>query len=349
MLDGGRNLAHAKHDLVKHALVMERLKQRLERIAEVMPPARPIVYLDYPVHDNVGDLLIHQGADAFLEDHGYTVLGRFSLHDFCDAYRPNGAAVVFRPSIRDLDRLIERHDCGLALHGGGNLGDLWPHFQMFREMLIARYRDVPIVILPQTVHFSSAAERARAACIFRSHSRLFTFVRDVESLGFIHDDCESAGEVMPDMAHQLWGRSAFQPVGAAAGTLIQRRRDKERRADSPAEHAAFDWQDLKGEAETLVLRALRKWQTIDNPLRHSIPNYRLWRIYRDRLVHRAIGRFRPYERIDTDRLHGMILGLLMGKQVRYGEGSYGKLRRYAELWLAESDLIDNSPRERVAA
>src|SRR5690606_24697835 len=88
-----------------------------------------------------------------------------------------------------------------------------------------------------------------------------------------------------------------------------------------------------------VLRALRKWQTIDNPLRHWVPNYRLWRIYRDHLVRRAVERFRPYAVIDTDRLHGMILGALMSKEVRYSEGNYGKLQRYAGLWLARSDLV----------
>ena len=78
MLDAGTGLKR-----LPHGVMMDRLKQRLGRIAEVMPPTRPIVYLDYPVHDNVGDLLIHQGADAFLDDYGYTVLGRFSIHDFC--------------------------------------------------------------------------------------------------------------------------------------------------------------------------------------------------------------------------------------------------------------------------
>ena len=154
MLDAG---PHSKH--LPHGMMMDGLKKRLGRIAEVMPPSQPVIYLDYPVHDNVGDLLIHQGADAFLNDYGYTVLGRFSIHDFCRINPTSEPPVVFKPSIRDLDSLIERHDCSVALHGGGNLGDLWPHFQMFREMLIARYRNAPIVILPQSVHF---AESGRA-------------------------------------------------------------------------------------------------------------------------------------------------------------------------------------------
>lgn len=331
-------------------MMMDRLKHRLGRIAEVMPPTRPIVYLDYPVHDNVGDLLIHQGADAFLDDYGYTVLGRFSIHDFCRIERSATPEVAFKPSIRDLDRLIADHECGLALHGGGNLGDLWPHFQLFREMVIARYRDVPIVILPQSVHFADPGQRGRAATIFGSHGQLFAFVRDVESLSFIREDCDVAGEIMPDMAHQLWRRPPMTPpdAPAASGTLVQRRRDKERRSDLKAPAAAFDWDDLKGHSDKLILRALRKWQIIDNPLRHRVPNYELWRRYRDRLVQRAIDKFSAYERIDTDRLHGLILGALLRREVQFKEGSYGKLHRYAKLWLADSDLIEGERSQRAA-
>jgi pyruvyl transferase EpsO len=156
---------------------------------------------------------------------------------------------------------------------------------------------------------------------------------------------------MPDMAHQLWGRPAFAPVASAkpSGTLIQGRRDKERRNGASTAATTFDWEDLKSSSDALLLRALRKWQIIDNPLRHWVPNYPLWRIYRDRLVQRAIDRFSSYECIDTDRLHGMILGALMSKKVRYREGVYGKLHRYARLWLAESDLIEGERSERSAA
>jgi pyruvyl transferase EpsO len=346
MLDARPTLGRLPHDVV-----MDGLKQRLGRIAEVAPPTRPVIYLDYPVHDNVGDLLIHQGADAFLSDYNYTVLGCFSLHDFCRTSTDDDPRVVFKPSIRELDALISRHECTLLLHGGGNLGDLWPHFQMFREMLIERYDNTPIVILPQSVYFASPLERARAARVFRGHRRLFTFVRDVESLSFVHEDCGGAGEIMPDMAHQLWGRPAFAPVPSAeaSGTLIQGRRDKERRNGASTAATTFDWEDLKSSSDALILRALRKWQIIDNPLRHWVPNYPLWRVYRDRLVQRAIDRFSAYECIDTDRLHGMILGALMSKKVRYGEGVYGKLHRYARLWLAESDLIEGERSERSAA
>ena len=328
----------ATPDRMSHQTVMHELKLRLGGIASVLPPSRPVVYLDYPVHNNVGDLLIHQGADAFLEDYGYSVLGRFSMHDFSRLGRHGEQAVILKRSIRDLDALVHGAGCAIVLHGGGNFGDIWPQFQMFRERIIERYRDTPIVVLPQTIHFSSTEQRERSARLLAAHRKLFIFVRDRESLAFVRDEAHAGGDLMPDMAHQLWGRPEFAGSGPEAGTLMVRRRDREsRNLDSTSAH--FDWDELNRGSSRFVLRALRKWQTIDNPLRHWLPNYRLWRIYRDHLVARAVERFRPYAAIDTDRLHGMILGALMDKEVRYGEGSYGKLQRYAGLWLAGSNLI----------
>ncbi len=314
---------------------MRGLKERLGGIASVLPPSRPIVYLDYPVHDNVGDLLIHQGADAFLDDYGYTVLGRFSMHDFTRRGRHDEASVVLKPSIRDLDALMQR-GCAIVLHGGGNFGDIWPQFQMFRELIIARYPDTPIVVLPQTIHFASIAQRGRSARLLSAHRQLYIFVRDRESLTFLRE-ANAGGDLMPDMAHQLWERPALAVPERERGTLVVRRRDRESRNIDNA--AQFDWDELNGRVSRFTLRALRKWQTIDNPLRHLVSNYALWRVYRDSLVARAVARFRPYAEIDTDRLHGMILAALMNKEVRYSEGSYGKLQRYAGLWLGGSDRV----------
>jgi pyruvyl transferase EpsO len=324
-----------------HRGVMMQLKRQLSRITTIMPPDRPVVYLDYPVHNNVGDLLIHQGADAFLADYSYRVIGRFSMHDFSRRGRGQEPMVVLKPSIRDLDALLDNPRCVLVLHGGGNLGDVWPQFQMFREMIIERYPRTRIVVFPQSIHFGSSAARDRAARILGAHRELYVFVRDAESLRFVTSECGAQGELIPDMAHQLWGKPEFTTTSEReCGTLVLRRRDRESRGGEDPDTAYFDWGDLQSSASYYLLRALRKWQSIDNPLRHWVPNYRLWRPYRDYLVRRAVARVQPFACVDTDRLHGIILGALLQKRVCYGEGTYGKLNRYARIWFAKSPLIE---------
>src|SRR4029078_11674888 len=166
----------------------------------------------------------------------------------------------------------------LVLHGGGNFGDIWPQFQMFRELIIQRYRNTPIVITPQSIHFGSTDKRRHSARILGTHRQLFIFVRDEDSLGFVRDDVGTYGEVVPDMAHQLWGRPEFAVTDGAAGTLVMRRRDRESHGGVAAAEEPFYWGERNGKASRFLLRALRKWQTIDNPLRHWVPNYHLWRV-----------------------------------------------------------------------
>jgi pyruvyl transferase EpsO len=326
-----------------HSLVMARLKERLSGIKDILPLDRPLVYLDYPVHDNVGDLLIHQGADAFLKDYGYRVLGEFSTHDFCERIVKTEPNVRLKPSIRRLDELVKKHDATIVMHGGGNFGDIWPEFQQFREFVVERYPASRIVVFPQSIHFSSQEAQSRAARLFGQHKKLFIFVRDAESLAFVRQQCGLPGEVMPDMAHQLWGRLPVSGAGNGS-MLVQRRRDKETRSAGNVDRSAFDWDDLETSRDVFTIRALRKWQLIDNPLQSVVSNYTLWRMFRDNLINRAVEKLKPYSGINTDRLHGMILGALMGKKVEFGDGSYGKLHRYAQVWLGESDLIESADR-----
>lgn len=324
----------------RHGAIMDALKLALDQLLDVIPKDRPIVYLDYPLHNNVGDLLIHAGADAFFDDHQHEVLGRYNVHDFCRRPVKTDPAIVFKPSIRDLDQHVAKRDPVLVLHGGGNLGDIYPEFQQFREMIVERYSSSRIVILPQSVHFQDLQARARAGAVFAAHPDLHIFVRDVESQAFVTEDCKLPVVMLPDMAHRLWGRlprlTSF-PAGELR-TLRLRRRDPE----AVGHEKGFDWDDLESSIDRPILKVIRKWQLIDNPLRHTLSNYRLWKPFRDYAIRRAVVKFGRYERIDTDRLHGVILGALMGRDVRYGDGSYGKLHRYVGRWLATSPLLTSA-------
>jgi pyruvyl transferase EpsO len=325
-------VAHARIPKRSHTHVMDELKNRLQRLRDIVPPSTPILYIDYPVHGNIGDLMIHAGADAFLEDHGYDVVGRYSGHDLASAKEGKD-----RECIHEIDRWVAK-GVTIILHGGGNIGDIWPRHQELREFLIRRYPHAPIVIFPQSVHFNDAAARARSAAILRRHKNIRFFLRDEESLEFARE-CHCSAEVLPDMAHYLWKRAAFAiPTKlATGGVLVQRRRDKER-AQS-LQPSAFDWDDVRSMLDRVSQKVLVRWYKMDHPFRDAVPNWWSWYIVRDRLIRRAVARFSPYEAINTDRLHGMILGALLEKQILFCDNYYGKLSRYYRLWLAGSDRI----------
>jgi len=166
---------------------MNELKEKLASITRYLPPDRPVVYLDYPVHLNFGDILIMRGTERFFADYGYRVIERAGYMNFTDSARrtvPPEAVIV--------------------LHGGGNFGDLYPVHQRFREAVVCQFPDHPIVLMPQTVHFQSEQARQTSAAIFRQHRNLLLMVRDPQSLLTVDTLFTPQVLLMPDMAHQLW-------------------------------------------------------------------------------------------------------------------------------------------------
>jgi pyruvyl transferase EpsO len=301
---------------------MLRLKHRLTELRRFLPPGRPVLYLDYPVHLNVGDQLINLGTECFLADNGYQVVGRYSLFNCPD----------------DIARRIPA-DAIILLHGGGNLGDLYPDHEAFREKIVARCHGHRIIVLPQTLHFSDAAGLSAAAAVYRDHPDLILCVRDHASLA------KAAGlgrEVLllPDMAHQLWRHAALLRLrrrsGPASGTLRFFRKDQEAVQDG---NAAADWADWETATIVAAFRGLRKAHFLAPRLRGSLDLAAAWYRFRDLLIAHALRRFGNPAVVETDRLHACLLAALLERPVRLYDNSYGKNSGYYAAWLAGHEGI----------
>lgn len=118
--------------------------------------------LDYPDYINTGDHLI--GLATF-----------FYITDVIKA-RINYIASLYDFSEELLEKKVGK--APIILQGGGNLGDIWQHHQLFREKIISQYRDRPIIIMPQCIYFANPENLNRAAAIFNAHPNLTLFTRD---------------------------------------------------------------------------------------------------------------------------------------------------------------------------
>jgi pyruvyl transferase EpsO len=301
------------------------LKAHLKAILNLFDPTSRIFYIDYPVHSNIGDLLINLGTEQFFLDYQVPIYRRYSVMDL-----PN------------LSSLEVDENTTLLCHGGGNFGDLYPKHQHVREALIGRFPRTRIIFLPQSLYYSSPETQARSLEKIARHPHCHILVRDQESLETLRRGGVTRSSMMPDMAHQLWDTLETSNVTARRSVVRNMcflRQDQEATA-YPAELAkifangSVDWSDIVsmphrvcGGATYYLLKALGR--AIPCKLATST-----WYYNRDLMVRDAITYFSGFDRVYTNRLHAMILALLLGRDATIFDNSYAKLSRYVGTWLA---------------
>ena len=276
---------------------------------------RDVIYIDYPVHLNVGDLLIMKGTEAL-----FHALNVNIIEYICE---------------RNQERLFRNNvgkDIVLVLHGGGNFGDIYPHHQALRERVIEAYPDNKILVMPQSVHYQDGSKLAHVLSLLKSHKNLYMFVRDEYSLGQLNSAFDNEHlKLLPDMAFCIsdWWRSIDH---VPEKVLSLRRRDVEA-INTGNQEDSFDWADLFNSYDWFCYKLARRLARYENKLLINLGLAPFWKWYSQRLILRAVKKFTAYRVVDTDRLHGMILALLIGNEVVMRDNSYGKLHRFATYWL----------------
>lgn len=284
----------------------------------------PFHYVDIPTHGNVGDLLIMHGTLAFFRKHG--LVPKLIAPYF--AYDP---------------RWIAPEDV-IVFHGGGNFGDLYPYFQELREHIVQNHRENRIIVLPQSLHFSSPEKMQESAQLFRMHADVHICVRDQVSYEMAQQFTDNV-YLLPDMAHQLYPMYANH-AEPSEGSLRISRVDDESTQQSGLRNmvstTVTDWPEFVGEREVrinLFRRAIGAFFRRGLGWSANSILVRLWIAYSGRLIADAAQLFARHELIVTDRLHGHILACLLRKQNIVLDNSYGKNSRYVEAWTLDSELV----------
>ena len=203
------------NDLSTLENIRKTLHQSLSRLSALTECA----LLDYPKHYNLGDQLIWLGTIFYLNNViNIKINYASSLDDFSHT------------------KLIEKvGKAPIIFHGGGNLGDLWPRSQRFREKIISEYHDRPIFILPQTLYFQNKENLRKTALIFNQHPNLTLFLRDNYSYDLAGQhfvNCHLAKA--PDLAFEMVNLPKLSiPVKKNNSILYLYRKDKEK-------NSAFD-------------------------------------------------------------------------------------------------------------
>lgn len=292
------------------------LKDKLLKAFEPHLKNKRAIFIDYPMHLNIGDLLIQEGTEYLFKALNVNVLARISERT---------QNRLFNKSI---DPCVV-----LVLHGGGNFGDLYPHHQQLREQVIASFPNNKVLIMPQSVHYQNQQALIDQAPLYTQHKQLHVFVRDQDSYRLLKEHLPSTNlDIMPDMAFlidDLWQKQTLTP----SNVLIFRRRDIESTQLPDDNSASFDWDDVFSQNDRRFYKLIRKLARAENKYKLNLGVAHMWLRFSRRIIDKAIKHYQPYDTIDTDRLHGMILALLTGRHVIKQDNTYGKLARFAQCWL----------------
>jgi len=313
------------------ATLVQRLRAVLrERVGSLLPRGTRVALLDFPNHDNVGDTAIWLGERALLRELGCEVAytASFSSYSSSMARRAVGRSGV------------------ILLHGGGNLGDLWPTYQAFRERVIQSHPRTRIVQLPQTVRFAHEASMQRAADVFSSHPDLTVMVRDRPSEDIARRAFSRCRVIAaPDSAFALEALPNPEPTSRVVVLMrTDRERSERARIHVPGDALPVDWPARS--ASGRLGRHYRLSRALGFPAKRSAAAaYLLDRPLQSGFDRLAAERMTMGPAIVgsgsvvvTDRLHGHILSLLLGRPHVLLDDRHGKVRAFWERWTADSPI-----------
>jgi pyruvyl transferase EpsO len=297
---------------------LTQLKKMHSKIAELIKNDS-VSYIDIPLHYNIGDQLIYLGTEQFIKENNINIIHRAFHSNICK-------------------RKIKKSDT-ILFHGGGNIGDLYPTHQKLREDIISKYKNKKIVLLPQSIYFKNKKNENSCREIFINHPNLHIYVRDKKSFEIAKSFSKNV-MLMPDMAHSLHPLIDIKEIcnyGDSRKILNLRRRDNENtEINALISKKTFDWDDIISPRELLTLKLFSLLQ------RTPIVKYKLntyWKKNSSYLFFKSVQFFNNFDEVHTDRLHGFILSLLLGKNIVIHDNIYGKNSTYFDAWIEPNELF----------
>ena len=285
---------------------------------------RDYVFLDLPYHPNVGDTLIAMAAMHFLKSTGYNCLYYSSEYTFDDRQISSDVLIIF--------------------NGGGNFGDLWRNYAVFRNRIIHKYPNNHFLILPQSVSYGDRYYLDEDIKVYSNcGNRITICARDADSYKFLKNHFNSNRILLvPDMA--FYTDNKFLTFSTASERILFLRRSDSEFVSSPkydivpTNAEVHDWPTLENLSwlhkiyYRIKIRTLKHWYP-RILLKMEDYVWQKWILpYNLRSGIRFVNR---YDVIYTTRLHVAILAILLNKQVFFFDNSYGKNSALYNTWLTD--------------
>lgn len=325
--------------------LLHRLKNSLdeELLRRIPVSIRRVAIVGFPNHGNVGDSAIWLGQLAYCRQRRLEVVYTCDRRTYCKVCLAK----------------VLRTDGIILLTGGGNFGDLFHGDHALRELVIGDFPHVPILQLPQTIHFQSADSLEHTKRVISKHRDLTLLLRDNQSLAFARRHFDAQAVLSPDMA--LWLGPMQRPTRAVRKQLWLWRNDVEAPVEAGAAYTLsshdikiVDWlqepysslKRVNGILTRAVVRYPRSCRVLGRLVSQTFEPLATARLNRgcNLLAEGAV--------VVTNRLHGHILCLLMGIPHVVLDNSYGKISQFVKTWGTDVrgvTFCDSVERARLVA
>lgn len=276
-----------------------------------------VVLVDLPQHWNLGD--------------SFLWLGELNMMGALGLQQPPATPVCTINSC-NLDLLGAAVGSGtILLHGGGNFGDLYPAHNQLRSTIVRRFPNNTIVLMPQSVVYRDERLAAADAAVFASHRSLTLLARTAESLEKLGTHFNATPRALsPDAAFMLG--PVLPDCEPTVDIAFLLRSDIERRME---EHNKTDavLQSLQARNVTYTVDDWLGWQqyahVTHETLDQALASLKL------HVANRILCRGRV---VVSDRMHAMILALLMGRPFVGFDNNNRKLSSYRATHLDPQPL-----------
>jgi len=304
---------------------MNPLKEKLNELLKIIPKNKKIIYLDYPIHFNIGDLAIYHWTETFFEENNIEILERFNIHNI---------------SYNRIRNLIKKYwEIVFLWHGWWNMWDTYfEKAEKKRRNFVTNFSDSQIIFLPQSIHYKENKNLLSSIDIY-NRENITLLVRDTKSFDLINNNYPKAKNfLMPDMAYYLADSkylSQFK-IAPTKEKIIISRIDEEKIDSEIADKTdaqVTDWLLMTWKLTTLwwyTLAALLKWLGILSF--NSTFLTKLWYKLSKKLLSKWFTIIEDYKIVETDRLHGFIMSNLLGKEVITSDNYYGKIKNFKSTW-----------------
>ena len=269
-----------------------------------------VILLGTPIHGNIGDQAIAYAENILFADLNLSVAEIPS--PFVSRYMNLWKKIVGNKPV--------------FVHGGGFIGTLWPDEHKMLEDVLDSFKENPIIILPQTIDFENNIELLEHFNKKLSQCNEVTIcVREEISLQKYKKYIPSAKLVLvPDMV--LYLNSCFsQKMEHEHKAIFCIRSDKEKKINCDT-------------IEKLKAEFSIKAPNLFIDMTDMIINITVKPGMRKKIVYDKIKEFSKAELLVTDRLHGMVLGMLAGVPVAVFSNLNHKVDGVYR-WISENSMI----------